>query len=268
MSISRRRLRRLASVAVVGLVLAACGSDAGGGPGAAAGGGSDPAGEITVSAAASLTDAFTELGEGFEAANPNTTVTFTFDSSGTLAEQIRSGAPSDVFASADESTMAALVEEERLAGEPTVFAGNRLAIVTEPGNPEGIETLADLTEVGVVSLCGEGAPCGRFAEQVLADAGVEIPETSVTRGQNVRATLTAVTEGDAVAAIVYVTDAAAAGDRVEIVDIPDAENATAVYPIGVLAESVNPEVAEAFLAHVTSDEGLAVLEEYGFLPPR
>ncbi len=224
-------------------------------------------GEITVSAAASLTDAFTAIGEDFEAAHPDTTVTFTFDSSGTLSDQIVEGAPVDVFASADEGNMTKLTDEDLVAGEPTVFAGNELVIVTEPGNPEGIETLEDLADVGVVALCAEDAPCGRFAGEVLDGAGVEIPEGSVTRGQNVRATLTAVAEGDAVAGIVYVTDAESAADTVDAVEIPDDENALATYPIAVLADAANPDVAQAFADWVASDEGLAVLEEHGFLAP-
>lgn len=270
----------LAVLAVLSLAGTACGSDDGGdtssgstpAPGSTAPAGSDgPAealsGEITVSAAASLTDAFTQIGEDFETAHPGTTVTFTFDSSGTLSEQILSGAPVDVFASADESNMAKLTDEDLVAGEPTVFARNELVIVTKPGNPAGIQTLADLADAGVVALCSEEAPCGRFAGEVLERAGVEIPEGSVTRGQNVRATLTAVSEGDAVAGIVYVTDAEAAGDAVEAVTIPTAQNAIAVYPIGVLDGAGNAEVAAAFAAYVASDDGAMVLKEHGFLSP-
>jgi molybdate transport system substrate-binding protein len=248
-------VRRALLLAVV-LVAAACGSDDTG------------SGEITVAAAASLTDAFTEIGADFEAANPDATVTFTFDSSGTLAEQVLGGAPVDVFASADEATMDKLTAEDLVAGEPTTFAGTQLVIVTQPGNPEGIETLADLVDVGVVALCSADAPCGRFAGEVLARAGVEIPPDRVTRGQNVRATLTAVAEGDAIAGIVYVTDAEAAGDAVEAVAIPPGQNAVATYPIAVLAGAGDPELAEAFAAHVASAEGQAVLAAHGFLPPR
>lgn len=224
-------------------------------------------GEITVSAAASLTEAFDRIKTDFEQANPGTTVTANYDSSTILSQQILDGAPVDVFASADEANMAKLVDADAVAGEPTVFARNQLAIVTKPGNPEGIETLADLADVGVVSLCGQDVPCGRLAGQVLDGAGVAIPESSVTRGQNVRATLTAVTEGDAVAAIVYSTDARSAGDQVETVDIAVADNAIATYPAAVLAEASNAELAEAFVAYVASAEGQAVLEELGFLAP-
>lgn len=266
----------LAPLAVLALLVAACGSDGGsssdGGTPAAAPGadaaGPELSGEITVSAAASLTDSFTEIGEGFRAAHPDADVTFTFDSSGTLSQQLLDGAPVDVFASADEANMAKLTDADLVEGEPTVFARNQLVIVTEPGNPEGIGSLDDLVDAGVIALCGEDVPCGRFAEQVLGGAGVVIPEGRVTRGQNVKATLTAVTEGDAVAGIVYVTDAIAAGDRVATVDIPEDENAVATYPVAALKAAGDTEVAAAFVDYVTSDEAQAVLEEAGFLPPR
>ncbi len=224
-------------------------------------------GTATVSAAASLTEAFTQIGEDFKAANPDATVEFTFDSSSTLSKQIIDGAPADVFASADQANMTKLTDADLLAGSPQVFATNELVIVTKPGNPAGITSLADLAHAGIISLCGEEVPCGKFAKQALDGAGVVIPETSVTRGQNVKATLTAVTEGDAVAGIVYVTDAKAAGDTVDTVAIPADQNVTATYPIGVIAATTNAEIAEAFMAYVLSPEGQAVLEEFGFLPP-
>ncbi|MBA3282404.1 MAG: molybdate ABC transporter substrate-binding protein [Acidimicrobiia bacterium] len=261
-------------VGLLGLVVS-CGSDGDDGStsdgsttsASGAGAASELSGEITVAAAASLTEAYTKIGADFEAANPDTKVTFTFDSSGTLSEQIVRGAPVDVFASADEANMTKLVDQDLVDGEPTLFARNELAIVAEPGNPEGIETLADLADVGIVSLCGEDVPCGKFANQVLSEAGVEISESSVTRGQNVKATLTAVTEGDAVAGIVYVTDAQSAADQVETITIPRDENAIAVYPVGVLREAGNAEVAQAFADYVASDDGQVVLKSFGFLPP-
>lgn len=244
--------------------LAGCG---GGGGSTAGSAGGAPSGEITVSAAASLTEALTEIAADFEAANPDTTVLLNFDSSGSLAEQIRRGAPVDVFASANAETMADLVAEERVRGRAETFAGNELAIVTEPGNPTSIASLADLTDAGVVALCTEDAPCGSFAADVLDRAGVVIPEDSITRGQNVKATLTAVTEGDATAAIVYATDAAAAGDRVETVTIPAEQNARASYPVAVLSDAPNGKMAEAFVTYMRSADGQAVLADFGFLAP-
>jgi molybdate transport system substrate-binding protein len=222
---------------------------------------------ITVSAASSLAAAFEQIGEDFEAANPEAAVAFSFAGSSQLASQILEGSPTDVFASADEATMAELTEEGLIAGSPEVFARNRLVIVTKPGNPTGIEGLADLAIAGTVSLCGPEVPCGRYARQALEAAGVEIPETSITRGQNAGATLTAVSEGDAAAGIVYASDAEAAGDAVSTVDIPDGQDVLATYVIGVTTSDASPDTAEAFMDWVLGDEGQAVLVAHGFLPP-
>lgn len=271
-------LRRslLALAAGTALLLAACGSN-GGSEGAAATAASGAEGvttteaalqgEITVSAAASLTEAFTEMGDAFEVDHPGTTITFTFDSSATLSQQILDGAPVDVFASADEKSMAKLTDADLVKGEPAVFAKNQLIIVTKPGNPEGIESLADLADAGVISLCGEDVPCGTFAAQALDEADVTIPESSVTRGQNAKATLTAVSEGDAVAGIVYLTDALAAGDAVDAVEIPAEDNVVATYPVAVLTDTQDAALASAFVDYVASDDGQAILQDRGFLPP-
>ncbi|MGI8754497.1 MAG: molybdate ABC transporter substrate-binding protein [Acidimicrobiales bacterium] len=224
-------------------------------------------GAIKVSDAASLTDAYAEIGTEFEKAHPGTKVTFNPDSSSTLADQILSGAPADVFASADDANMTRLTDAKLVSEKATIFARNQLVIVTKPGNPEKIMGLADLATVGTISLCGEDVPCGKYAKQVLDGAGVTIPEDHITRGQNVKATLTAVTEGDAVAAIVYVTDAKAAADKVAVVDIAKGQDAIATYPVAVLKSTKAPAVARAFVAYVTSGRGQAILQRYGFLPP-
>lgn len=226
-----------------------------------------PSGSIVVSAAASLTDSFSTIRDDFVETHPGTEVTLNFGSSGALANQIGEGAPADVAAFADTTPMTALEDRELLAGAPKVFAKNQLVIVTEPGNPEDITGLADLATAGVISLCVDTAPCGKFADQILDDAGVTIPGTSVSRGTDARATLTAVSEGDAVAAIVYATDATAAGDRVEAVDLPAAGNVTASYPIAVLEDAANPDLAAAFRSYVLSEDGQTVLRDAGFLAP-
>jgi molybdate transport system substrate-binding protein len=266
----RIRSRLIAVLALTALVPIACGRG-GGSEGASTAtalgdGGRAPQGEITVGAAASLTESFTEIGEIFEEEHPGTEITFTFDSSGSLAQQILEGAPIDAFASADQASMQQLVEAGVVPAETLDFTRNELTIVTGPGNPEGIESLADLADAGVVSLCAAEAPCGAYAAQVLANAGVSIPEGSVTRGQNAKATLTAVSEGDAVAAIVYVTDALAAGDAVDTVAIPEDQNVIATYPASPTDDSTNPLLARAFVSFLLSDRAQAVLEEQGFLP--
>lgn len=165
-------------------------------------------GELTVAAAASLTEAFVEIGEGFEAACGGT-VAFTFDSSGRLAQQVADGAPIDVFASADAISLERVEDEDLVEGTSAVFARNRLVAITRPGNPQGIEALADLADadLGVIALCAEQAACGRLAAQAVERAGVVLDEGSVTRGQNATATATAVARGDAVAGLVFSTDA-------------------------------------------------------------
>jgi molybdate transport system substrate-binding protein len=258
-------LRLLAVPAAMTLLLAACGDDDDSSATSADGGSLE--GSITVSAAASLTDAFTEIGDDLTAENPDADVEFNFDSSSTLSTQILEGAPADVFASADEANMTLLIDEGLVSGSPEVFARNELVIVTRPDNPEGITGLADLADAGVISLCGEDVPCGQYAQEALDAAGVSIPESSVTRGHNATATLTAVSQGDAVAGIVYVTDAQSAGDAVDTVEIPADVNVFAVYPVGVLAASENIDLAAAFMERVLSAEGQAVLEEHGFLAP-
>ena len=223
-------------------------------------------GTITVSAASSLTDVFTRIGAQFTRAHPGARGTFNFGSSAVLATQIQQGAPVDTFASADTTTMSNLAGAGLLSGAPHVFARNRLVIVTPPGNPRGIRGLADLADAGTVALCAATAPCGRYAAQVLAAAGVAIPEASVTRGVDARATIASVTTGDADAAVVYVTDAAAAGAAVSTVRIPDAVNAIAVYPIATLRGARAPSVSRAFVAALLSRRSQAVLRKAGFLP--
>jgi molybdate transport system substrate-binding protein len=224
-------------------------------------------GAVTVSAAASLTEAFTTIRDDFTTANPDATVTINFGSSGQLAAQIQGGAPADVAAFADEAPMATLSGASLLAAPAKVFARNQLVIVTEPGNPKKVSSLSDLATIGTVSLCAETAPCGTFAGQALQKAGVTIPATSINRGPDVKATLAAVTEGDAEAAIVYVTDAEAAGSKVATVDIADADNVVASYPIAVVKASANPSAAQAFEDYVLGEQGQAALADAGFLAP-
>lgn len=222
----------------------------------------DGDGTITVSAASSLRDAFEELGEA--AAAQGIEVTFNFDSSASLATQITEGAPADVFASAAVEDMARL-EDTGLVADPVPFARNTLVIVTPPGNPGGVASLADLAGVGVVSLCGRDVPCGRYAQRALAAAGVDLAESTVTRGQNAAATLTAVTEGDAAAAVVYATDALAAGDAVDATPITGDDDLTATYLVGALTGARDAAAADAFVELVRGERGQDVLQEHGFL---
>ncbi len=225
-----------------------------------------PSGAITVSAAASLTEAFTKMGADFQKANPGTTVTFNFAASSALVTQIQGGAPADAFASADGINMQKLVSGGEVTAEPTVFAANALTIVVKPGNPKQVKSLGDLAKVGTISLCADTVPCGKYAQQALSLAGVTVPTAKVTKGADVKATLAAVSTGDADAAIVYTSDAKAAGTTVQAVRIPAWLNVYAIYPIAPLASSTNPTLAEAWVRYTASPAGQKTLRSFGFLP--
>jgi molybdate transport system substrate-binding protein len=260
----------LATLAVLGLVAPACSSsktsDSASGS-ATTSSTSTPSGTITVSAASSLTGAFITIKSDFVKADPGSTVTVNLGSSGQLETQIESGAPADVAAFADTPTMQQLAGKGLLSGPSQTFATNKLVIVTKPGNPKGIKTLADLAGAGTVALCAATAPCGKYAAQILAEAGVTIPTSSITRGENAKATLSAVANGDADAGIVYVTDGEAAGSTVSTVAIPVAQNAGAKYPIAIVKATRNEALAQAFMSYVLGPQGQAVLREAGFGAP-
>ena len=255
-------------LAAAALLITSCSDGGQAAPTTAPGSGDDGlSGEVVVSAAASLTDVFGELADSFVAEHPGVRVELNLGSSGQLATQILGGAPADVAAFADTVPMDRLDEAGLLAGPAQVFATNRLTVVTPPGNPGGVEDVSDLEEVGTLSLCVSSAPCGEYAERVLSAAGVELDEGRVSRGQDVRATLGAVSRGDADAAIVYQTDAAAAGDAVETVPLPGASEVVAQYPIAVVAGTAAPEVAAAFVDHVRGPTGQQILRRAGFGAP-
>jgi molybdate transport system substrate-binding protein len=254
----RSRICLAAVLAAVALVLAGCGGDD-----EPSGGSSAAQGELKVFAAASLTAAFTELGRQFTAANGGTNVTFNFAGSQALATQIQQAAPADVFASADTANMGKVGD---LVGTPQPFASNRLAIVVEKGNPRGVKTLGDLASSDLkVVLAAEEVPAGRYAKQLLDQAGVRVQP--VSQEDNVKAVVTKVSLGEADAGLVYVTDVTAGGDKVEGVDIPEDQNVLATYPIATVKASQAPDQAQAFMDLVLSAEGQYVLEAHGFLPP-
>ena len=221
----------------------------------------DDATTITVSAAASLTDAFTEIGAAFTEANPNVEVRFNFAGSSSLAEQINAGAPVDVFAAASTISMDRARDS---LNEPTVFASNSLAIAVPPGNPAGIEALEDLQDPNVTLIvCATQVPCGSATEALLERNGLELTPSSLE--PDVRAVLTKVIADEADAGIVYRTDTAAAGDQVEQIAIPDEANVINRYPIAATKSA--PQAADAFVDFVRSESGLRILESWGFGTP-
>jgi len=224
-------------------------------------------GSITVSAAASLTEAFTKMGTDFQKLHKGTTVTFNFAASSALVQQIQGGAPADVFASADGANMQKLVNGGQVTAEPTDFASNLLTIVVKPGNPKGVKSIADLPKLDVVALCAPEVPCGKYANQALTQDGVSLPADKITLGQDVKAALAAVATGDADAGIVYGTDAKAARNTVQSVKIPASLNVLAVYPIAPIAATQNASLADGWIKYVTARAGRRTLRSFGFLPP-
>lgn len=250
--------RLVALLAGLLLLVTGCGSD---GPNET----NSPTATITVFAAASLKEAFTELGKQFEVDNPGATVVFSFAGSSDLVAQIQQGAPADVFASADTKNMETLVADG-LVGTPVSFATNTLQIATPPNNPAGVDSLDDLVAPGIkVMLCAEQVPCGSAAQKVEKAAGVEIKP--VSEEQSVTDVLGKVISGEADAGLVYVTDVKAAGDKVNGVTFTESSDAVNTYPIAALSGSKNSDVAKAFAAFVASAKGQAVLAAAGFAKP-
>jgi len=252
----------------MGVVLGACGGDhddTGAGE-AVDGTGGAVSGEVVVFAAASLTDAFTAIGDVFVADHPGAHVTFNFAASSELATQIIEGAPVDVYASANVENMARLTAAGATAGEPTVFAVNSSAIVVEKANPQGITSVADLADPDlVVVTCAPQVPCGDYASRIFANAGVTVTPDSYEA--NVKAVVTKVALGEADAGIAYATDIAVAADDVDGVSIPADLDVVAEYPIATTAEAPNAAGGRAFVALVTSAVGEGILESFGFGSP-
>lgn len=240
---------------MLGFLGASCGSDDAAAPG-----------DVTVFAAASLTAAFTEIGDAFMVEHPDATVTFNFAASSELVTQIGEGAPADVFASADLNNMTKLADAGNNGSKPVVFATNLAEIIVAPGNPKGITGVADLAnEDLIVVLCAPDVPCGTYATTILENAGVTVTPKSLE--ENVKAVVSKVTLGEADAGIVYATDVTAAGDDAAGVKIPADVNVVAEYPIALTKDAPNAEGAQAFIAFVTGEQGQSILASYGFLAP-
>lgn len=222
-------------------------------------------GDITVFAAASLTESFTKLGQQFEQEHPGTKVTFSFGPSSGLAEQINQGAPADVFASASTKNMDQVTQAGN-ADSPTNFAANVMEIAVPADNPGKINQLSDLARSGVkVALCQAAVPCGTVAAKVFANAKLDVKP--VSEEVDVKSVLSKVSLGEVDAGVVYVTDVRAAGDKVKGIEIPADVNASTEYPIAQLKASKNAATAAAFVAYVLSDAGSTALADAGFAKP-
>ena len=229
-------------------------------------GGPAASGTLTVFAAASLKQTFTEIGKEFEKQNAATTVMFNFAGSSDLVTQITAGAPADVFASADTNNMTKAVDAGAVSGTPVNFAANTLTIVTQPGNPLQVASFAGLARKDLqVVVCAPQVPCGSATAKVEKNTGITLQP--VSEESSVTDVLNKVQTGQADAGVVYVTDARAAGGKVTAVPFPESTAALNVYPIATLTDAGQPGLAEQFLRLVTGPDGQKILQDAGFAPP-
>jgi molybdate transport system substrate-binding protein len=227
-------------------------------------GGGDDDRTITVLAASSLTGTFTELGKKFEAEHDGVTVKFAFDSSATLAQQATQGAPADVLATADQTTMDSAKSAQ--ASTPKTFATNVMVLATPADNPAHIQSFSDLDKSSVkYVMCVPTAPCGKVGQALLDQD--HITGKPVSQEVDVKSVLAKLTEGEADAGIVYTTDAVAAGSEVTSIPIPGSAKQVTTYPIVALDQSGNSDLAQAFVDLVVGSTGQQVLQQAGFGKP-
>ena len=227
--------------------------------------GADITGEITVFAAASLQDAFEKLAASFQDAHPGARIAFDFQGSQDLVTALDGGSPADVLATANNSTMTGAANKG-LVGEQTEFATNVLTLIVPAGNPAGVTGINDgsLDKADLV-ICAPEVPCGEATQKLAAELGVTL--NPVSEEQKVTDVRGKVESGEAQAGIVYTTDAAKAGDKVEAIALP-ANSVINHYPIALTKSAANPQAAQAFIDYVLSPEGQKVLQDtYGFGAP-
>ncbi len=230
----------------------------------AADAGESPAGaELTVFAAAGLTEAFTEIGELYTAAHPGTTIRFNFAGAPTLVMQLRQGASADVVALADNANIEKVA---RLVGTPRVFARNKLAIIVEPGNPCAVTCLRDLADPELKVVLGEPTlPGGACADRILAAQGIGVEPVSLE--DNIKGVVTKVAMGEADAGMAWVSELTEARGKIDGVVIPDDQNVIESFPIAVVGGTAQDGAAAAFVDLVFSAAGRRVLQANGFMPP-
>ena len=233
--------------------------------------GSAFAAEVTVSAAASLTNAFKEIAENFEAAYPEHKVLLNFAGSGALLQQIAKGAPVDVFASADQVTMDKAKEQGLLAdGSRKDFVQNTVVVITPANSQLELNELTDLQQDALQRLAvsnPESVPVGRYSKQALVTHNLwDALTDKIINTQNVRQSLDYVARDEVDAGFVYATDAAVMADKVKVQFTVPLETVVS-YPIAVTKEGSRNELSQQFIDYTFNDESQAVLSKYGFSQP-
>ncbi len=230
--------------------------------------------EITVFAASSLTEAFQEAAKAFEAQHPDIRVALNFAGSSQLAAQLSEGIAADVFASANEAQMQAVIDMGRIqAGTETIFVSNRLAVIVPANNPANVFALEDLAKPGVkLILAVAGVPVRDYTDQIVgrmpADFQASFYANLVSEEDNVRQVAAKVALGEADAGIVYTSDVTPEiANRVLQITVPDAQNVVAAYPIAPLADAPHPAAAQQFIDFILSPEGQMIFLRWGFNPP-
>ncbi|KMK78089.1 molybdate ABC transporter substrate-binding protein [Alkalihalobacillus pseudalcaliphilus] len=223
--------------------------------------------ELTISAAASLSDALTEIQASFEEEYPHIQLLFNFGSSGTLQQQISQGAPADLFFSAAEDKFHDLIEEGLINEENGIdLVGNSIVLVTPTEYPNKMEGFSDLTKAESISIgTPESVPAGKYAKESLENLNIwSTIKDKVVFAKDVRQVLTYVETGNVEAGIVYHTDALIS-DKVNIVELADSDtHAPVIYPVGVINTSTNSDEAFIFYEYLQTDAALEILESYGF----
>lgn len=261
-------LRRTMLGILAATVLAAAGCGGGDSSGGGSSGASTPkGGTLSVFAAASLTEAFTQLADTYQTAHPGWTVRLNFAGSDQLAAQIEQGVPADVYAAASPKYPEAL-QGKNLLGDTTDFATNSLILIVPPDNPANITSVDDLKNGAKLVVGDPAVPVGAYTETVLANLGISDSDLNiVSKEQDVKAVLSKVELGEADAGFVYVTDALSAGDKVKQIQLPAAAEATATYPIGIVSASKETEAAQQWIDLATGPDGQKVLQDLAFGPP-
>jgi molybdate transport system substrate-binding protein len=235
-----------------------------------------PTGELTVFAAASLTESFTEMGKQLETTYPGLKILYNFGGSPTLRTQLEQGARADVFASADAVQMELAQKSGVVQGESPIFVKNRLVVIVPRENPGKIMAFRDLARPGLkLDLAAPKVPVGNYSRQALhkatAEYGAEFAESAlknvVSEEENVKQVVTKIQLGEADAGIVYVSDVTPkVSNAVHMIPIPDAYNQIATYPIALTQHVQNRVAAEMFINFVLSSEGQAILKAHNFIP--
>lgn len=235
-----------------------------------------PTGELTVFAAASLTEPFTEIGKQLRFRNPGLRVVYNFGGSQMLRTQLEQGAHADVFVSADAAQMALAKKKGVVQGKTPLFVKNRLVVIVPKANPGKVAEFRDLAKPGIkLDLANQNVPVGNYSRQALNKAGADygadfekrVVANIVSEEENVKQVVTKVQLGEADAGIVYVSDVTPkVSAAVSTVPIPDAYNQVATYPIALTTWVKNRIAAEAFIAFVLSADGQAILKAHNFIP--